>query len=96
MANEGNLGVTIRETLRRYIGDELVEEDGAVGDDENLLADGMVDSMGMLRLVAFIDDTWDIKVPPEEFVLEPFRTIVDLEDYLTGKLGAKGNADHGG
>ena len=95
MANEGDFGVTIREALRRYIGDELVEDDGAVGDDENLLADGMVDSMGMLRLVAFIDETWDIRVPPEEFILEHFRTIADLDVYLTGKLGAKGNADHG-
>ena len=95
MANEGDFGVTIRDALRRYIGDVLVEDDGAVGDDENLLADGMVDSMGMLRLVAFIDETWDIRVPPEEFILEHFRTIADLDAYLTGKLGAEGNADHG-
>ncbi len=85
MANEGNSGVTIRETLRRYIGDELVEEDGAVGDDENLLADGMVDSMGMLRFVGFIENRYQIKVLPEDQVIENFMDLNSIVQFICRK-----------
>ena len=80
--------MSIRDVIRQYIDEELLEEEGTLDDDENLLTDGMVDSMGMLRLVAFIDETWDIVVPPEDFTIENFRTIADLDKYLAGKLGA--------
>jgi acyl carrier protein len=46
----------------------------------------MVNSMGMLRLVAFIDDTWDIRVPPEDFTIENFRTIAAIDAYLRARL----------
>ena len=93
---DGEVDVSIRDVLRQYIGEELLEEEGTVEDDENLLTDGMVDSMGMLRLVAFIDETWDIIVPPEDFTIENFRTIADLDRYLAGKLGAPETAIDGG
>ena len=94
--NSGNVNVNIEKVLRQYISEELVDNDEEVGDDENLLADGMVDSMGMLRLVAFIDETWELRVPPEDFIIENFRTISDLRRYLTIRLGAEGAADHDG
>lgn len=72
----------IREVIREYISKELLEDDEPLGDDENLLADGMVDSLGMLRLVAFIEESHGIRVPPEDFTIENFRTIDALDDYL--------------
>ena len=60
-----------------------------VGDDENLLADGMVSSLGMLRLVAFIEASYDIKVPPGDFTIENFRTLEALVTYLSGKVDTR-------
>jgi acyl carrier protein len=76
----------IADELCRYVSEELLEDDEPVAADENLLADGMVNSMGMLRLVAFIDDTWDIRVPPEDFTIENFRTIAAIDAYLRARL----------
>ena len=56
--------------------------------DDNLLADGLVDSMGMLRLVAHIDQTWNVKVPAEDFTIENFRTVTAIDAYLTARLGS--------
>lgn len=74
--------MNIREALRQYISDELLDEEAPVEDDENLLADGMVDSLGMVRLVAFIEESCGIRVPPEDFIIENFRTIETLDTYL--------------
>lgn len=80
--------MSIRETLRRYITDELLEDDVPVDDDENLLADGMVDSLGMLRLVGFIEESYGFRVPPDAFTIEHFRTIATLDAYLSRAMNS--------
>ena len=65
-----------------FISEELLELDEPVGADENLLADDMIDSLGMLRLVAFVEATYSVKIPPQDFTIENFRTAAVLSDYL--------------
>ncbi len=43
--------------------------------DADLFKKGLVDSMGMLRLVAFVEEEFGISVPEEELRPENFRTI---------------------
>ena len=78
--------MSIKDALRQYIGEELLEDETPVADDENLLADGMVSSLGMLRLVAFIEASYGIQVPPGDFTIENFRTLEALDTYLSGKV----------
>ena len=78
--------MNIRDAVRQYICEELLDDELPVEDDESLLADGMVSSLGMLRLVAFIDESYGITVPPEDFTIENFRTIKTLDAYLSGKF----------
>ncbi len=80
--------MSYRTTLLEFIRDELLDEDEDLATDDNLLADGMVDSLGMLRLMDFIEQTFSVTVPPEDFIIENFRTIEVLEAYLTDR-GAK-------
>ncbi len=81
--------MNIKDSLIEFVTTELLEADDAVSPDENLLADGMVDSLGMLRLLAFIESSFSIKVPPTDFVVSNFRTINILSEYL-----AKSSAAH--
>ena len=86
----------IKTTLKHYISNELLEDDLMLEDHESLLAEGMVDSLGMLRLVGFIEDTYAIKVPPEDFTIENFRTLAVLDNYLSRAINdAGGNRDNG-
>ena len=86
LARAGAAKLNIREALRQYVSEELLEEEAPVEDDENLLADGMVDSLGMLRLVAFIEESYGVRVPPQDFTIENFRTIETLDTYLSRKV----------
>ena len=88
--------MNIREDIKLYIGDELLEEEGPITDDENLLADGMVDSLGMLRLVSFIEESYDFRVPPADFTIENFRTIETIVAYLFEAIESKGTTVNGG
>ena len=76
----------IQSILIGFISEELLELDESIDADENLLVDGMVDSLGMLRLIAFIEATYSVKVPPQDFTIENFRTASVLTDYLRGLM----------
>ena len=68
--------------LSRYISDELLDGNVSVTNEEPLLATGLVDSLGMMRLVGYIGDTLGVDVPLEDVVLENFSTIARMSDYL--------------
>ncbi len=77
--------MTATTLLLDYIRDELLDDAEDIAADDNLLADGMVDSLGMLRLMDFIERTFALTVPPEDFTIENFRTIEILEKYLRAR-----------
>ncbi len=74
--------MTFDTTLTEFVSQELLSGRHSVAADENLLAEGMVDSLGMLRLVAFIEERFGIRVPPDQFTIENFRSIETLSAYL--------------
>lgn len=80
--------MSIKEELCAYISEELLDDDEPITAEENLLADGTVDSMGMLRLVAHIGEKWNVQVPAEDFVIENFRTVTAIDAYLRARLGS--------
>ena len=77
----------IRQAITEFICEELLDGEDDLEHDENLLADGMIDSLGMLRLVAFIEDEFEYKVPPEHFTIEHFRSVDAIHAYLTPVVG---------
>lgn len=76
----------IRKTITDFVCSELLDDDEPIGADDNLLADGMIDSLGMLRLVSFIEDTFGYKVPPEHFTINHFRTLDAIDTYLSSSM----------
>ena len=81
-----------KQALAQYITTELLDTPDEVGEDDNLLAGGMVDSLGMLRLMGFIEDEIGVQVPPEDFTIENFKTIGAMAQYLDGRLNAATDA----
>jgi acyl carrier protein len=77
--------MSIRENISNYITGELLNGE-TVAHDDNLLGEGVIDSLGMLRLVAFLEESYEVQVPPEHFTIENFRTIESIETYLTRLL----------
>ena len=68
--------------LEKFVSEELLNNTASVTRDDNLLADLLVDSLGMMRFVRFIEDTYDLEIPPEDVIIENFRTIGAIVSYL--------------
>lgn len=74
----------MRDALRRYLEEEILEsgDDGTLGDDDDLLLSGLVDSIGLMRLIGFIEESTALRIPPEDVTIERFRSIASIADYV--------------
>lgn len=70
--------------ILKYITDELTHEalDEALEADDDLLGGGILDSLGMMKLILFIENEFEVKVPPEDMVIENFMTVGHITSYL--------------
>lgn len=72
-----------RNKLVGFIQDELVvTQDTTVGYDDDLLLSGLVNSLGVMRLVAFVESEFNITVPAEDITIEHFETVSAINSYL--------------
>ena len=62
------------------------ETDNGLGETDSLLETGVIDSTGVLELVAFIEETYGIKIEDEEIVPENLDSINNIAYYITSKL----------
>jgi len=65
----------------------LYGEDGNLGEDTSFLENGIVDSTGILELIAFLEENFRIRVEDDEVVPENLDSLSSLAKYLTRKLG---------
>ena len=59
--------------------------------EDNLLTSGLIDSMGVMRLIAHLERTFDIKVPPSDFTADNFESVAVIANYvgeMTDDIGA--------
>jgi acyl carrier protein len=79
----------VEEKLKRYIMAELMfEQDGVSSSlqyDESLLKRGIIDSMGFIQLIQFIEEEFNIKVENEEMIPENFETISGIARFIRDK-----------
>ena len=73
-----------KEELKKYINSQLLNGRGpaTLSDQDELLLSGIIDSMGMLQLVNFIEEKFGCQVPFEDFTIENFETIAAMDTYL--------------
>lgn len=74
----------MRDELCTYIGKDLLNLDvnDAILPDQDLLDDGMVDSLGMIQLLTHIQEHYQYTVPAEDFLIENFCTVDAIVAYL--------------
>ena len=68
--------------LKQFVTKELLNTNVSINEDDNLLTDGLVDSLGLVRFIGFIEETFYLEIPPEDVIIENFRTIGIIATYL--------------
>ena len=73
----------MKEKITAYIKDNLLESDIEITEEDDLLNTGLVDSIGVIKLIAYIQEEFGIVVPPEEMVIENFISVSAIDNFLS-------------
>jgi acyl carrier protein len=80
--------MSLKQQIRNFILENFIlEKPEDLVDDESMLEKGIIDSTGVLELVAFLESTYQIKVEDEELIPENLDSIKNIVGYLERKLG---------
>jgi acyl carrier protein len=79
-----------KEELRQYILSEFLpgEKPANLHDDTPLRTSGIVDSVGTLRLVSFVEERYGIQVEAHEASVENFDSIEAIASFVQNKKAA--------
>ena len=78
----------MKKTILNYLNEQLLDNDidEDLDGDTDLLGSGILDSLGMVQLIAFVEKEFDFKVEPEDMVIENFMDVNSVCTYISGKL----------
>ena len=80
---------SIEQEIRQFITDNfLFGEEADLANDDSLLDHGIIDSTGVLELVAFLEDKYEIQIPDRELVPTNLDTVNRMVQFVNRKVCA--------
>jgi acyl carrier protein len=80
----------IEQQVRQYILENFMytDDEGELASDQSLFDSGVIDSTGVLELVGFIEDEFEVQVDDTELVPDNFDSVTRITAYIKTKLAA--------
>ncbi|HKO15630.1 MAG TPA: acyl carrier protein [Gemmatimonadaceae bacterium] len=77
----------IRSRIRSYITENFLymRPDFALGDDDPLLERGIVDSMGVMEVLQFIEEEFGVQAADDEITEENLNSLDAITRFVSGK-----------
>jgi len=77
----------IENEIRKFIMENFIlDEELNLSEEDSLLEKGIIDSTGVLELVAFIEETYSFKINDEELAPENLDSIKNISQFIQNKL----------
>jgi acyl carrier protein len=76
-----------RTTIRTFVIERLAPAVGlsSLGDEDDLIDSGVVDSLGIFQLIAFLEERFGIKIGDEEITPENFGTVAAIDRLVSSR-----------
>ncbi len=76
--------IEIQNTLINFIATDLLKDrpNLELKPDDDLLSSQWVDSLGVMRIVAFLEQQYDITIPATDVTIENFINVATIVAYL--------------
>ncbi len=78
----------IEAQVRKYVAQNLLFSDNGFEyeDNDSFLQEGIVDSVGVLELVLFVEETFGVNVDDQEITPDNFDSVNKLARYIRSKV----------
>ena len=77
--------VSVERLVREFLANELGKDVTAVDAGDSLLEAGTLDSVGVLRLVAFLEQTYSIRVSDDDLMPDNFDTLAAISTFVENR-----------
>ena len=82
--------MSIEKKIRDFIEESFIlDGNGHLSAEDSLLEKGIIDSTGVLELVAFIEENYNFKIKDEELIPENLDSIERVTNYVERILECK-------
>lgn len=73
------------DTIKRFLIEEFLPDVSAsdIDVEHDLLADGVIDSLGVLKLIAWLEERFTLAVSDTELDPDNFRSVAAIEQFIT-------------
>jgi acyl carrier protein len=80
----------MEQQIRTFLADVffLGDDPAALAGDKSLIESGIIDSTGVLELVGFLEEEYDISIGDDELVPENLDSIANIVRFVDRKLAA--------
>ena len=75
----------MKETIIEFIRDELLDDDIEINENTSLFKSKVLDSMSLVGLIAFLEESYHIRVKPMEIVFDNLDTVSGILGYIERK-----------
>ncbi|PRQ06484.1 hypothetical protein [Enhygromyxa salina] len=88
------MSAEIQAVVRQHLDDEFMfmRPDLVLDDQLDLLGEGILDSIGILRVTAFIEDAFSVVLGPSDLISENFRDLGTIVAVIVA-ASSRGQAD---
>jgi acyl carrier protein len=79
--------MVIKETIKKFILQELVQEGGAgdIQESDPLIENGIIDSFGIMALLGFLEEKFAVQIESDELMPENFESIATIAELVIRK-----------
>jgi acyl carrier protein len=83
--------MTISQNIEKFLLSEIAADSGkqSVDPDADLLEQRIIDSLGILKLVVFLEESHGIKVNDEDVIPENFQSLNSIVKFVEQKMQNK-------
>jgi acyl carrier protein len=80
--------MSIRQQIRIFILTNYLftEDEAALADGISLMRSGIVDSTGILELIAHVEESFNIQIVAEEMIPDNFDSVERIAEFVSRKL----------
>lgn len=82
-----SMEVVIEQAVREFIAQNFMYREGiqTLADEQSLLEQGLIDSTGVLELVCFLEENFNIKMNDDEVIPENLDSVKQITTYVRRK-----------
>ena len=78
----------MEQSIREYIAQEFLHDRSPSDLEGDLVEEGVIDSLGIMTLIAYVETQFGARIKPEDVVLENFKSVASIARLVSERIVA--------